>query len=50
MPAINDFIRKTGIPAKLTTDFDMVKLTLSGERLMENLGEIQQFIERRMNK
>jgi len=50
MPDINEFIRNKGIPAKMTTDFDSVKLTLSGERLMENLGEIQQFIERRMNK
>ena len=48
MPAINDFIRNRGIPAKLTTDFDSVKMTLSGERLMECLHEIQQFIEQRM--
>lgn len=49
MPSISQFIRNRGIPAKLTTDFDTVKLTLSGERLMENIHDIQIFIEKHMN-
>jgi hypothetical protein len=49
IPAINEFIRNRGIPAKLTTDFDSVKMTLSGERLMECLHDIERFIQKRMN-
>ena len=50
LPDITDFILSRGIPAKLTSDFHNAKLVLTGPPLMENIHDIQLFIEMRMNK